>query len=300
MKKTILAVAAMVAGTGVAQAAVIVGFCPFGLVAQATDAWSESNPYTSTTNWTNQAVAAVIIDELGGDGIQSGPISIQTAPDGIWQKVATYATAEAGAAGFVVGLSPAATHGVQIVADTPAPAREIWRLGHADFLARNPGKNLALGATTTTANAYGAKTIGTGTNPDGLVDGVDNSGPNYWRAASGPGPNYAGVTFAALVTVNALRVDFGLWATDWQWLNFDVQVQTTVGGEWTDVGQASAPGGTGNGAFYWIDMGGMQVAGVRLYGKGDETKGNNPGYPLDNTRIVTELQVFGDIPKPAP
>ena len=210
------------------------------------------------------------------------------------------ATAEAGAAGVVVALSPAATCGVQIVADTLAPTRNIWRLGHADFLKHDPGKNLALGATTTTPNAYGATAIGTGTNPDGLVDGVDNSGPNYWRAANGPGPNYAGVTFAAPVIVNALRLDFGIWAADWQWLNFDVQVQTTVGGDWTDVGQANAPGGTGNGAFYWIDMGGMQVTGVRLYGKGDGTMGNNPGYPLDKTKIVTEMQVFGDVTKPAP
>lgn len=304
MQKTLLAVAVMVAGTGAAQAATIVGSCPFGLVAQATDGWTESNPYTSTTNWTGQSVTAVIMDELGGDGVQSGSVSIQTSPGGTWQRAATYSTTEASNAGIVVALTPAATHGVQIVADTPAPTREIWRLGHADFLACSPGKNLALGATTTKANAYGATAIGTGANPGGLVDGIDSSdSANYWRAADGPGPNYVGVTFSAPVTVNALRVDFGLWGTTWQWLNFDIQVQTTVGGEWTDVGQASAPGGAGNGAFYWIDMGGlqggMQLVGIRLYGKGDHTTGNNPGYPLGETKIVTEMQVYGDIPKAA-
>ena len=331
MKRAIFVAAVMMAG--VAQGAVQFGVCPFGLVAAITDGYASTNPYVVSKTWTTGEVARyALIDQLSPDTVQSGFIEVQTSQGGPWVAPTHFAINTANHVGQLFPLGTAATHGARITVNTPSPGRAIWRVAYAEFLAENPGVNLALGAAKTgfynEALAFTATAIGTGANPDRLFDGQDSA---YWRASSAltTPVNYAGVVFDTPVIVDALRFDLGMWSDQWRWTNFDLEVRYGYGdpdadASWTFVGQANIASN-----FYWVGMGGMEVTGVRLIGRNNDhfdpevpysQYGNNPGFnsdprylylidpedsrynpnhtssPFINTLIVSEMQVWGRMP----
>jgi len=311
------------------------GRCPFDLAAQSGGGYPSgatlNTAYPNTTEWTDRPVRWVILDGHAGDPYQYGPIYVKTAdgwvktPDGSAMKpFGYYESSKARNVGMLVDLGTLATHGVQIVADTPLPedapagTRQLSRLGHADFLTIDPGVNLAGGATMDVANGYGAKAIGdgawqSGSSPDNLFDGMDGGASAYWRGNSSSPEvlteRYVGVVFDSPVTVAALRINFSSNDNAGQngWKDFYLEIllpnETT---DWVRLGQASA---ANSDYCYWVDMGEMKVSGIRLYGcsefEEDEEgnrvyvgPGNNPYYGAN--RIVAELQVWSGVPVPEP
>jgi len=301
----VAAALAAVMVSGGANAAVQMGVCPFGLVATAPDGHANGISHAAferTVYWNdNQPVRWVIVDTHGGgDGYQRGSIQVQTAAGGEWSSVATWAATKTTAnTGMLFDLGVNATSGVKVVADAMTPENDpdsnrwLSRIAHVDYLLEDPGVNLAAGATRDVANAYGAKAIGTPTSapwgPENLFDGLDWGSGTYWRDDTA-GEHYCGVVFDSPVTVAGIRFNldtsnnFSLHS----WKDFDLQVLLPGGNwenpaDWQTVGTAAATD-----PFYWVDMGNMEVLGIRCYG-------DDP----DAVRIIAEMQVWsGAIPEP--
>jgi len=109
------------------------------------------------------------------------------------------------------------------------------------------------------------------------------------------------------VFVDALRIDYGisLWNVVVQWTNFNLVVRDEEG-QWHYVGQANTHV-SGSSVYnkpenwFWIDMGGMKVTGVMLYGANEGRSLYGPGGNNPNANVyIAEMQVWGrPVPEPA-
>ena len=255
------------------------------------------------------------------DPRQSGYLRVQTAAG--WHDAIAFSNIK-GNAGVLVPFGQAAD-AVEIHITTPIESLDrptagvrygYRRLGHVEFLAKDPGDNLAFGATTAgPSGPYGAMAIGTTTgnvNPAALFDGW-NTSSTRWRANGVSAEHFTGVVFDSPVVIDALRIEFDTSAgSGWKWSNFDLLVRNEEN-EWIFVGRASQSAmemGSGhNDMFTWINMGGMTVTGVMLYGANapddnftpayGTAGGNNPAM-VGGGKILAQLQVWGHaVPEPA-
>jgi len=312
----VVAALAAVMVSGGANAAVTFGSCPFDLVGWSSGGCSSpageminvTVPLTTPARW-------VIFSTHTHDVNQKGDIYINgnaATGDYVGSFLALSATKTTTQVWDLGQFTNTVTF-ANITNALVVGARDPYsRIGHSQFFAKDPGVNLAAGATTTgVVNALGvtATAIGTGANPHGMFDGLDCAdngfGVPIWRANPNLDTNFVGVTFDGVVTVDALRVSLTDGLGGHRWLNFDVQVQYTVGGGWDTIGRADTVVGEGktlwtdvNGVdtrYLWIDLGGMEIAGVRLFGS--DATGNNP--KANDGLFLVELQVWsGAIPEP--
>jgi len=322
--------AAMVIGAANADSTpkVQFGVCPFDLVEWSNGACDiNGNPISFTMPLNGKARWAILSTHTHDPNQQiSYYLNGAEKPAGSFQALVANKTATQ-----VIDFGQFPTT-VKFLAEQPVPdpggmsGRRFSRIGHVEFLATNPGTNLAAGApnggtTSDAAAAYAianqgpgftATAFGTGGNPQGMFDSMDytdNGGP-IWRANENAVENYVGVVFNEVVAVEALRISVTEGLDTYRWLNFDVQVQVTVGGGWETIGRAdqvlSEDGklwtdqvNKVDTRYLWIAMDGMEIAGVRLYGADDgESIGNNPRDM--GGRFLAELQVWSGPPVPEP
>ncbi|OPZ30630.1 MAG: hypothetical protein BWZ02_00658 [Lentisphaerae bacterium ADurb.BinA184] len=142
---------------------------------------------------------------------------------------------------------------------------DYFQMADMEFLAQDPGANIALGATTIYSSpAWSA--YGTGEVTDGnLVSArrAPTTGTEAWVGWEFPED--------ASQWVRALRVSSSYQhGAAWGWHNFNLQVKQN--GVWNDLGQASLPSTE---EFHWINFEtDIEIQGVRLYGS--DLLGNNP------------------------
>lgn len=284
MKYAWLAVCLVAALSPLAQGSVVFNASPtLGWTAGTADTFG-SSPITVNSTWTNKPVSWVLIDQLISDRNQSGTVSVKTSPTGAWQADTTWATTTTTGdwVAKAVSLNTAGTYGVQMTSNQAVGKERatVYRIYHADFLENDPGENLALTGTA----------IGTGTGAALLTDQLIAPAAR-WRANAAAAENYCGFTFAEPTSVAAFRVTNGISnGATYRWTNYHVQVLNPDTGVWDDLGAANQ---TGN--YYWVDLGGMSVSGIRLYGS--TALGNNP--VASGGLIVDEMQIYaGAVPEP--
>jgi prepilin-type N-terminal cleavage/methylation domain-containing protein/prepilin-type processing-associated H-X9-DG protein len=263
-----------------ASSTVMIGTCPYNLLAQNGDTWVDSAPATVTSTWSGTA-SAVVLDENRDDPVQTGSITLNVG--GSYKTVATYYATTTSNTGLIFslssGLKPPSSSGGQVIANGTQPPlqRQYRRIGNAQWLAENPGKNIALGASTISNS--------TSTGASMIVDSV-SSAANRWRADPAATSNYVGITFSTATAIKGMRVTSGMSNDDaYRWSNYHVQLQYKSGGAWDDVGTANHT--TAN-RFYWSYLGCRSVTGIRLYG--DNTIGNNP--TANSGLIIDKIQLY--------
>jgi len=301
------------------------GACPFGTewivggytAVQSGGVDGDGNPIflnqgTWSKTWTEpQPVQWVIWDAYGEHSNQSGPISVKvsnTGNDAVdWvtlTDISYFSCNTVGApnppfsvrtpnTGILMNLGMNAAYGVRF--ESIATRDAYFRLGRVDCLTENPGVNLAAGATFGAYNENGAMAIGTrgapNWGPERLFDGMDYGDGTTWRGSTDD-EHHAGVVFESPVTVAALRFSLDSWDrfATWGWTDFYLEI-LPPGGDWEDedawVRAAGQAGATSE--YYWVDMGGMKLSGVRIAG----TTGANHC-------IVAEMQVWSGVPVPEP
>lgn len=256
---------------------VMLGSCPFGLLADALDGYVNGAPYTSTSTWASSRCAAVLLDEDQADRVQTGTIALGSGTP------ITYATTTSNCWGVLISTSnkliaPSSTGGTLVANGSQPPLERVYRrAGRIQWLRDNPGANIAPQATPIS-------------NPEstGAIDINKSSASMGWRASSTTtNPQYVGYTFSSPTKVKAMRVVTSFFnGSTWIWTN--PHVQLLISGTWTDVGTASIPSSS-TGLFWWCYLGNQTVSGVRLYG--DTPLGNNP--TASGGLIVNRIEIYG-------
>ena len=296
------------------KAKITLNDCPFGLEGWLPDshvAVGSGSSLVKQVTWVDKPVQWAIVDGHAQSPNQTGSIYALNAGNTRGDSVVTFATSNTkasrdpvtgvltgGNTGLLYKLDEIAYNGVEIES-VNGTGTGHHRLSRVDFLTENPGVNLAefaplFNPANPTYNQYGAAAIGTidpahaARTANRLFDYGDSNDTN-WRNDN-DGIHYAGVIFESPVTVAALRLNLDT-ANDFNahsWKNFDLQVLIAGGdwmipGDWITVGQVTATS-----AFYWVDMGGVEVSGIRCYSEGAAV------------RIMSEIMVWSGPPVPEP